>query len=52
MIKLGEYNKLTILRDTDPGLYLGDDEENVVFDKVQYVFVIDFLFLKYSNGDK
>jgi hypothetical protein len=30
MIKLGEYNKLTILRDTDPGLYLGDDEENVV----------------------
>jgi len=30
MIKLGEYNKLTILRDTDPGLYLGDEEENVV----------------------
>jgi predicted RNA-binding protein (virulence factor B family) len=30
MIKLGEYNKLTILRDTDPGLYLGDDEDNVV----------------------
>ncbi|MFT5435812.1 MAG: putative RNA-binding protein (virulence factor B family) [Ulvibacter sp.] len=30
MIKLGEYNTLTILRDTDPGLYLGDDEENVV----------------------
>ncbi len=30
MIKLGEYNTLAILRDTDPGLYLGDDEENVV----------------------
>jgi len=30
MIKLGEYNTLTILRDTDPGLYLGDEEENVV----------------------
>ncbi|MCH2490762.1 MAG: S1-like domain-containing RNA-binding protein [Flavobacteriales bacterium] len=30
MIKLGEYNTLKILRDTDPGLYLGDDEENVV----------------------
>src|SRR5690554_7261467 len=30
MIKLGEYNTLTILRETDPGLYLGDDAENVV----------------------
>ncbi|GHC58157.1 CvfB family protein [Ulvibacter litoralis] len=30
MIKIGEYNTLTILRETDPGLYLGDDEENVV----------------------
>lgn len=30
MIKLGEYNTLTILRETDPGLYLGDAEENVV----------------------
>jgi hypothetical protein len=30
MIKLGENNVLTILRETDPGLYLGDDEENVV----------------------
>lgn len=30
MIKIGHYNTLTILRDTDPGLYLGDDEENVV----------------------
>ncbi len=30
MIKLGVYNTLTILRETDPGLYLGDDEDNVV----------------------
>lgn len=30
MINLGEYNTLTILRETDPGLYLGDEEENVV----------------------
>lgn len=30
MIKLGEYNTLTILRETDPGLYLGDEEGNVV----------------------
>lgn len=30
MIKLGEYNRLTILRETEPGLYLGDDEENDV----------------------
>lgn len=30
MIKLGEYNTLEILRETEPGLYLGDDEENVV----------------------
>ncbi len=30
MIKIGEYNTLTILRETDPGLFLGDDEENVV----------------------
>ncbi|PKA84395.1 hypothetical protein ATE92_2583 [Ulvibacter sp. MAR_2010_11] len=28
MIQLGEYNTLTILRETDPGLYLGDNEEN------------------------
>lgn len=28
MIKLGEYNRLKILRETDPGLYLGDDEDN------------------------
>ncbi len=30
MIKIGEYNTLEILRETDPGLYLGDEEENVV----------------------
>ncbi len=30
MIKLGEYNTLEILRETEPGLYLGDEEENVV----------------------
>jgi hypothetical protein len=30
MIKLGEYNTLEILRETEPGLYLGDTEENVV----------------------
>lgn len=30
MMKLGEYNTLTILRETDPGLYLGDEDENVV----------------------
>lgn len=30
MMKLGEFNTLEILRETEPGLYLGDDEENVV----------------------
>ena len=30
MIKLGEYNTLEILRETEPGLYLGDEDENVV----------------------
>lgn len=30
MINLGVYNTLEILRETDPGLYLGDTEENVV----------------------
>jgi len=30
MIKIGEYNTLQILRDTEPGIYLGDEEENVV----------------------
>ena len=30
MIRLGGYNTLEILRETDPGLYLGDTQENVV----------------------
>ena len=30
MIKIGEHNILEILRETDPGLYLGDTQENVV----------------------
>lgn len=30
MIHIGVLNTLTILRETDPGLYLGDDEDNVV----------------------
>ncbi|MDC7999085.1 S1 RNA-binding domain-containing protein [Gilvibacter sediminis] len=29
-MELGQYNTLTILRETDPGLYLGDTEENEV----------------------
>jgi len=30
MIKIGEYNNLTVLREKGPGLFLGDDEENEV----------------------
>lgn len=30
MIKIGEYNTLKILRETEPGLYLGDEGEDVV----------------------
>lgn len=30
MMQLGEYNTLTILRETEPGLFLGDEEENEV----------------------
>ncbi len=30
MMQLGDYNTLTILRETDPGLYLGDETEDVV----------------------
>ena len=37
MIQLGEYNTLTILRDTDPGLFLGDNEENEVLLPNRYV---------------
>lgn len=37
MINLGQYNTLAILRDTDPGLYLGDDDENEVLLPNRYV---------------
>lgn len=37
MIQLGTYNTLTILRDTDPGLFLGDDEDNEVLLPNRYV---------------
>ncbi|MFB9052358.1 S1 RNA-binding domain-containing protein [Formosa undariae] len=37
MIHLGEYNTLTILRDTEPGLFLGDDENNDVLLPNRYV---------------
>ncbi len=30
MLEFGKYQELTILRDTEPGLFLGDDEENEV----------------------
>ena len=30
MIHIGDYNKLTILRDTEPGLFLGDDEDQEI----------------------
>ncbi|QDO94726.1 GntR family transcriptional regulator [Formosa sediminum] len=37
MIHLGEYNTLTILRDTEPGLFLGDNEGNDVLLPNRYV---------------
>ncbi|WP_435132618.1 CvfB family protein [Formosa sp. A9] len=37
MIHLGEYNTLTILRDTDPGLFLGDNDNNEVLLPNRYV---------------
>lgn len=37
MIKLGEFNTLKILRDTEPGLFLGDDEGNDVLLPNKYV---------------
>lgn len=37
MIKLGEYNNLEILRDTEPGLFLGDNEDNEVLLPNRYV---------------
>ena len=37
MIKLGEYNTLEILRDTEPGLFLGDGNDNEVLLPNRYV---------------
>ena len=37
MIQLGEYNTLEILRDTDPGLFLGDGEDGEVLLPNRYV---------------
>lgn len=37
MIHLGQYNTLTIIRDTEPGLFLGDDEENEILLPNKYV---------------
>jgi len=37
MIKLGEYNTLEILRDTEPGLFLGDQEDNEVLLPNRYI---------------
>ncbi|RNC87095.1 MAG: GntR family transcriptional regulator [Winogradskyella sp.] len=37
MIKLGEYNTLTILRDTEPGLFLGDANDNEILLPNRYV---------------
>ncbi|GAA0746184.1 CvfB family protein [Gaetbulibacter jejuensis] len=37
MINIGEYNTLEILRETDPGLFLGDDEGNEVLLPNRYV---------------
>lgn len=37
MIEIGTYNSLKILRDTDPGLFLGDEEDNEVLLPNRYV---------------
>ena len=37
MIHIGEYNTLTILRETDPGLFLADEEDNEVLLPNRYV---------------
>lgn len=37
MIEIGAFNNLKILRDTDPGLFLGDDEDNEVLLPNRYV---------------
>lgn len=46
MITLGEYNVLKILRETDPGLYLGDEEGNDILLPHKYKPV------NYSIGDE
>lgn len=46
MIKIGEYNILEILRDTDPGLFLGDEDDNDVLLPNKYVPV------EFEIGDK
>ena len=37
MIEIGRFNNLKILRNTDPGLFLGDDEDNEVLLPNRYV---------------
>ncbi|MDT0559419.1 S1-like domain-containing RNA-binding protein [Ichthyenterobacterium sp. W332] len=37
MIEIGKYHTLTILRDTEPGLFLGDDKDNEVLLPNRYV---------------
>jgi len=37
MIQLGEYNTLTIMRETEPGLFLNDEEDNEVLLPNRYV---------------
>ncbi|WP_104733918.1 CvfB family protein [Hanstruepera ponticola] len=37
MINIGEYNTLTILRETDPGLFLADEDDNEVLLPNRYV---------------
>ncbi|MDX1272518.1 S1 RNA-binding domain-containing protein [Bizionia paragorgiae] len=37
MIQVGKYNTLEILRDTEPGLFLGDEDENEVLLPNRYV---------------
>ena len=37
MIQIGDYNKLIILRDTEPGLFLGDSEDQEVLLPNRYV---------------
>ena len=49
MIHIGDYNKLTILRDTEPGLFLGDNQDQEVLLPNRYVpdtFEIDDQMLK------